>query len=169
MSNGYRRFFPSGDKAARTWSWPLPSNWFRRQDNMHSFIHSPIRLHGVTLHYLSTGTTLFVPYSMCVRFRHSSCYMAYIVHSPWLLIIDPVGFISYHFLCGCPNKTSYTFLYHFSSFYYGEVLQSIPLPALASQHTICWLYLNVSLHIANKLGNLNKKKICIIHAYYITN
>jgi hypothetical protein len=37
------------------------------------------------------------------------------------------------------------------------VLQSTPLPALASQHTICWLYLNVCIQIANKLGN--KKKI----------
>jgi hypothetical protein len=29
---------------------------------------------------------------------------------------------------------------------------STPLPALASQHTICLMYLNVSLQIANKLG-----------------
>jgi hypothetical protein len=36
--------------------------------------------------------------------------------------------------------------------FYGGVLQSTPLPALASQHTICWMYLNVSLQIANKLG-----------------
>jgi hypothetical protein len=32
------------------------------------------------------------------------------------------------------------------------------LPALTSQHTICWLYLNVCIQIANKLGNLKKKK-----------
>jgi hypothetical protein len=45
----------------------------------------------------------------------------------------------------------------FSPFYHGGVLQSTPLPALTSQH-ICWLYLNVSLKIANKLGNLKKQK-----------
>jgi hypothetical protein len=43
---------------------------------------------------------------------------------------------------------------HFSQI----ILQSTPLPALASQHTICWLYLNVCIQIANKLGNLKKKK-----------
>jgi hypothetical protein len=47
----------------------------------------------------------------------------------------------------------------FSPLYHGGVQQSNPLPALASQHTICWLYLNVQ--IANKLGNLKKKKVTI--------
>jgi hypothetical protein len=40
--------------------------------------------------------------------------------------------------------------------YHGGVLWSTPLPALDSQHTIYWLYLNVSIQIANKLGNLKK-------------
>jgi hypothetical protein len=48
------------------------------------------------------------------------------------------------------------FIIRFSPFYYGEVLQSTPLPALASQHTNCWLYLNVCIQIVNKLGNLTK-------------
>jgi hypothetical protein len=43
-----------------------------------------------------------------------------------------------------------------SPFYHGGVLQSTPLPALASEHTICWLHLNVCIRIANKLGNLKK-------------
>jgi hypothetical protein len=37
--------------------------------------------------------------------------------------------------------------------------QSTPLPALASQHTICRLYLNVCIQIANKL--VNKKKVTL--------
>jgi hypothetical protein len=45
----------------------------------------------------------------------------------------------------------------FSPFYHGGVLQSFALPALTSQHTIFWLYLNVSIQIANKLRNLKKK------------
>jgi hypothetical protein len=50
----------------------------------------------------------------------------------------------------------------FSPFYHGGVLQSTPLPALASQYTICWLYLNVCIQIANKLGNLKKKCILVL-------
>jgi hypothetical protein len=42
--------------------------------------------------------------------------------------------------------------------------ESTPLPALASEHTICWLYLNVFIQIANKLGNLKKKFVFTAHA-----
>jgi hypothetical protein len=44
----------------------------------------------------------------------------------------------------------------FSPFNYGWVLQSTPLPALASQHTICWMYL-YSLQI-----NWEIKKLVLI-------
>jgi hypothetical protein len=55
--NKYRGLFP-GDKTARAWSWPLTSNWYQGQENVGLYIHSPIRLHGVVLSELSTGTTL---------------------------------------------------------------------------------------------------------------
>jgi hypothetical protein len=48
----------SGGKAAGAWSWPLTSNHCRGQENVDLYIHSPIRLHGVVLNSLSTGTTL---------------------------------------------------------------------------------------------------------------
>jgi hypothetical protein len=38
-----------GGKAAGAWSWPLTSNWCRRQENVGLYIHSSIRLHGVVL------------------------------------------------------------------------------------------------------------------------
>jgi hypothetical protein len=49
--------FP-GDEAAGVWSWSPTSNYCRGQENMDLCIHSPIRLHGVVLNYLSIGTTL---------------------------------------------------------------------------------------------------------------
>jgi hypothetical protein len=81
------------------------------------------------LHYLSTGTAIFVPYPMWVPLRHNSCYMAYTVHPSWLLIIDPVGFISGLFLSGCPTKTSYTFLY------YSCVLHALPISYSLTCHS----------------------------------
>jgi hypothetical protein len=50
-----------GVKAAGAWSWSLTSSLCRSQENGDLYIQSPIRLHGVLLNYLSTGTTL--PYS----------------------------------------------------------------------------------------------------------
>jgi hypothetical protein len=47
-----------GSKAAGAWSWPLTSNQCRDQENVDLYIYCPTRLHGVVLHYLSTGTTL---------------------------------------------------------------------------------------------------------------
>jgi hypothetical protein len=52
--------FP-GVKADGAWNWPLTSSWCRSQENVDLYIHSPIRLHGVVLNYLSTGTTLPLP------------------------------------------------------------------------------------------------------------
>jgi hypothetical protein len=49
-------FSPRG-KAAREWSWPLTSNYCRGQENVNLYIYFPIRLHGVVLNWLSTGTT----------------------------------------------------------------------------------------------------------------
>jgi hypothetical protein len=40
--------FPGG-KAAGAWSWPLTSSYFRGQENVDLYIHSPIRRHGVVL------------------------------------------------------------------------------------------------------------------------
>jgi hypothetical protein len=58
-SNGMNNegYFP-GSKAAGMWSWPLNSNQCRGEENVALHIHSPIRLHGVMLNQLSTGTTL---------------------------------------------------------------------------------------------------------------
>jgi hypothetical protein len=41
------------------WSWRVTSDQCRWQENVDLYIHSPIRLHGVVLTLLSTGTTLF--------------------------------------------------------------------------------------------------------------
>jgi hypothetical protein len=43
-----------GSKAAGVWSWPLTCNCYRGQENVDLYTHSPIRLHGVELNYLST-------------------------------------------------------------------------------------------------------------------
>jgi hypothetical protein len=48
----------SGANAAETWSWSLTSNYCRGQENLDIYIHSPIRLHGLMLSWLSTGTNL---------------------------------------------------------------------------------------------------------------
>jgi hypothetical protein len=48
----------SRGKAAGAWSWPLTSNKCRGQENVDLHIHYPIRLHGVVLNQLSTGTIL---------------------------------------------------------------------------------------------------------------
>jgi hypothetical protein len=61
LYSGYRELFPVG-KAAGAWSWLLTSNWCRGQENVDLYIHSPIRLHGVVLNLLSTGTTLPLTY-----------------------------------------------------------------------------------------------------------
>jgi hypothetical protein len=53
----------------------------------------------------------------------------------------------------------------FSPFYHGEVLQSTPLPALDSQHTIFQLYC-VCIQIANKLGNLKKHAIVYVSTQF---
>jgi hypothetical protein len=45
-----RGSFP-GDKANRAWSWPLTSNYWRGQENMDLYIHSPIHLHGAVLNF----------------------------------------------------------------------------------------------------------------------
>jgi hypothetical protein len=72
----------------------------------------------------------------------------------WTLVPDIVQFL---FVMHAPliiyNPDSHT---RFSAFYHGGMLQNTPLPALASQHSICWLYLDVCIQIANKLGNLKK-------------
>jgi hypothetical protein len=77
--------------------------------------------------------------------------------TPTPLVVHPVA----HFTVTDSNYSLYPLFpdshTRFSPFYHGGVLQSTPLPALASQHTICWLYLNVCIQIANKLGNLKKK------------
>jgi hypothetical protein len=52
LSNGY------GGSLVGEWSWPLTSNKCRGEENVDLYIHSPIRLHGVVLNSLSTGTTL---------------------------------------------------------------------------------------------------------------
>jgi hypothetical protein len=60
LSNEYRGFFSWG-KAAETWSWPH-LQLVPRSRKVDLYIHSPIRLHGVVLYYLSTGTNLpFLP------------------------------------------------------------------------------------------------------------
>jgi hypothetical protein len=48
----------SGGKEAWTWTWPLTSNYCRGQENVDLYIHSPLRLRGVVLNYLSGKTTL---------------------------------------------------------------------------------------------------------------
>jgi hypothetical protein len=48
----------TGGKAAEAWSWPLTSDWYRAQENVDLYIISPIRLHGVVLNSLCTGSTL---------------------------------------------------------------------------------------------------------------
>jgi hypothetical protein len=40
LANGYRRLFPRG-KAAGAWSWPIISNYFRGQENVDLYVHSP--------------------------------------------------------------------------------------------------------------------------------
>jgi hypothetical protein len=55
LSNGYWGSFPGG-KPAVALRWPLTSDYYRGQENVHLYIHSPIRLHDVVLNYLSTGT-----------------------------------------------------------------------------------------------------------------
>jgi hypothetical protein len=57
LANGYCGIFLRG-KATVAWRWPLTSSWYRGQENVDLYIHSPIRLHGVVLNYLSTGATL---------------------------------------------------------------------------------------------------------------
>jgi hypothetical protein len=59
LSNGYWGLFPQGN-AAREWSWPLTSNYCQGQENVDLYIHSPIHLHGVVLHLLSTWTTFML-------------------------------------------------------------------------------------------------------------
>jgi hypothetical protein len=49
-----------GSKAAGSSSWHLTSNQYRGQEYIDLYIHSPIRLHGVVINYLSTGTTLLL-------------------------------------------------------------------------------------------------------------
>jgi hypothetical protein len=46
-----------GDKTAGAWRWPLTTNLCRGEEYVDLYIHSPIRLHGVVLNSLSTGTT----------------------------------------------------------------------------------------------------------------
>jgi hypothetical protein len=41
-------YFPGG-KAAAVWSWPLTSIYWRGQENVDVYIHSPRRLHGIML------------------------------------------------------------------------------------------------------------------------
>jgi hypothetical protein len=53
--------FPGG-KCSGEWSWPLTSK-YRDQEYLDLYIHSPIRLHGVVLNQLSTGTTLLLPFA----------------------------------------------------------------------------------------------------------
>jgi hypothetical protein len=57
LANGHRVLFLRGN-AAGTWSWPLTSNCCWGPENMDLYIHSPIRLLGVVLNYLSAGATL---------------------------------------------------------------------------------------------------------------
>jgi hypothetical protein len=45
---GSEGYFPGG-KAAGAWSWPLTSNLCRDQEYVDLYIHSPVRLHGVSL------------------------------------------------------------------------------------------------------------------------
>jgi hypothetical protein len=54
---GTRGSFPGGNAAGK-WSWPLTSRQCRDQGYVDLYIHSTIRLHGVVLNQLSTGTTL---------------------------------------------------------------------------------------------------------------
>jgi hypothetical protein len=63
LFKGYWGLFPRG-KAAAAWSWPLTSNYCRGKKKRGSYIHSPIHLHGVVLNWLSTGTTLTLPYGV---------------------------------------------------------------------------------------------------------
>jgi hypothetical protein len=72
LFNGYRGFFLRG-KAAGAWSWPTTSNYCRGQENVDLYIHSLIRLHGVVLNLLSTGTTS--------PFLHTIIYTAMIFRS----------------------------------------------------------------------------------------
>jgi hypothetical protein len=65
-------YFPGG-KAAGAWSWTLTSNYCRGQENMDVYIHSPIRLHVVVLEWISTGTTLPLPYAWWGRFFLGFC------------------------------------------------------------------------------------------------
>jgi hypothetical protein len=59
VSNGYRRLFPRGGKRPGREADPsLTSSEYLDQENTDLYIHSPIRLHGVVLNSLSTGTTL---------------------------------------------------------------------------------------------------------------
>jgi hypothetical protein len=46
-----RALYPGG-KAAGAWSWPLTSNSCRGQENVHLYIHSPIRLQDLMLNYV---------------------------------------------------------------------------------------------------------------------
>jgi hypothetical protein len=55
LSNGYRWLFPGG-KAIGTWSWPLTSNQCLAKENLALYIHLPLRLYGVVLNWLNTGT-----------------------------------------------------------------------------------------------------------------
>jgi hypothetical protein len=52
-------FFPGG-KVVDVWSWPLTSKLCQHQENTALYIHFHIRLHGVVLNQLITGTFTFL-------------------------------------------------------------------------------------------------------------
>jgi hypothetical protein len=74
--------FPGG-KAAGAWSWPLTSNQCWGQENVDIYIHFTMRLQGVVLNCLSTGTTL--PLLLCYK-------------------VIPINFPSTKSTCNCINK-----------------------------------------------------------------
>jgi hypothetical protein len=58
LYNGYRGLFPRS-KAVSSWSWSLTSKQCRNQEDVGLYINSLIRLDGVMLSQLSTGTITF--------------------------------------------------------------------------------------------------------------
>jgi hypothetical protein len=61
-------------KAVRARSWPLTSIQFQGQENMDLHLHSPIRLHGIVLYYLSKGQLHLKHYSISAwRKEQAAC------------------------------------------------------------------------------------------------
>jgi hypothetical protein len=98
----------SGVKAARAWSWPLPSCWCRGQENVIYTSTHPYAFMALVLNSLSTGTNLLLLllllllYSFCSFWSRGNSWSSFSLQ--FLIVIDCRQY-SYKGSAGCKAAT----------------------------------------------------------------